>query len=144
MQKVLICIQTNHTLDEDNDMEFETEEFYIKSRQEMEFAIPDCAEAMDNTVKIAERCHVDFQFGHHILPLYIAPDGRENVEFFRDMCYQGLYRHYGENPANMAEAKAWALETGISDAQNVEIISGIQEMDEVFVNYTVTDYSGSW
>ena len=98
MQKVLICIQTNHTLDEDNDMEFETEEFYIKSRQEMEEAIPDCPEAMDNTVKIAERCNVDFQFGHHILPLYVAPDGRENVEFFRDMCYQGLYRHYGSNP----------------------------------------------
>ncbi len=98
MQKVLICIQTNHTLDEDNDMEFETEEFYIKSRQEMELAIPDCSEAMDNTVKIAEQCHVEFEFGHHILPLYVAPDGRDNVEFFRDMCYQGLYRHYGTKP----------------------------------------------
>ncbi len=98
MQKVLVCIQTNHTLDEDNDMEFETEEFYIKSRAEMELAIPDCPEAMDNTVKIAERCNLDFEFGHHILPLYVAPDGRENVEFFRDMCYQGLYRHYGPNP----------------------------------------------
>ena len=98
MQKVLICIQTNHTLDEDNDMEFETEEFYIKSRAEMEVAIPDCPDAMDNTVRIAERCNIEFEFGHHILPLYEAPDGRENVEFFRDMCYQGLYRHYGPNP----------------------------------------------
>ncbi len=98
MQKVLICIQTNHTLDEENDMEFETEEFYLKSRAEMEAALPDCPEAMDNTVKIARRCSVDFQFGHHILPLYEAPDGRENGEFFRDMCYQGLYRHYGPNP----------------------------------------------
>ncbi len=98
VQKVLLCIQTNHTLEEDNDIEFETEEFYIKSRAEMEQAIPNCPEALDNTVRIAQRCEIEFEFGHHILPLYEAPDGRENVEFFRDLCYQGLYRHYGENP----------------------------------------------
>lgn len=98
MQKILLCIQTNHTLDDDNDMEFETQEFYLKSREEMERAIPDCPEAMENTLRIAERCNVDFQFGHHILPRYEAPDGRENEEFFRDLCYQGLYRNYGPEP----------------------------------------------
>ena len=104
-QKILICIQTNHTLGEDNGMEFETEEFYIKSRQEMHDAMRECigdeqiiAEALDNTVRIAEQCQVDITFGHHILPRFEAPDERDNVTFFRDKCYEGLYRNYGENP----------------------------------------------
>ncbi len=106
VQKILICIQTNHTLDEDNGMEFETQEFYVKSRQEMADAMAQCIgqqeviqEALDNTVRIAERCQVDFTFGHHILPLYEAPDGQDNVTFFRQKCWEGLHRHYGEHPS---------------------------------------------
>ena len=64
-QKILICIQTNHTLSEDNGMEFETEEFYVKSRQQMEQAMHECIfdekviqQALDNTVAIARRCQV--------------------------------------------------------------------------------------
>lgn len=68
MQKVLVCIQTNHTVDEDSDMEFPTQEFYIKSRQEMEQLFPEIPEALDNTLAIAERCNVEFEFGHTKLP----------------------------------------------------------------------------
>ena len=99
MQKVLVCIQTNHTVDEDSDMEFPTQEFYIKSRQEMEQLFPEIPEALDNTLAIAERCNVEFEFGHTKLPYYTAPDGRDNVEFFEDLCRTGLVNRYGANPA---------------------------------------------
>ena len=101
-QKILICIQTNHTLSEDNGMEFETEEFYVKSRQQMEQAMRECIfdekviqQALDNTVAIARRCQVEFTFGHHILPRFEVPDGKENVAFFREKCWEGFERHYG-------------------------------------------------
>ncbi len=99
MQKVLVCIQTNHTVDEDSDMEFPTQEFYIKSRQEMEQLFPEIPEVLDNTLAIAERCNVEFEFGHTKLPYYTAPDGRDNVEFFEDLCRTGLVNRYGANPA---------------------------------------------
>ncbi len=101
-QKILICIQTNHTLSEDNGMEFETEEFYVKSRQQMEQAMHECIfdekviqQALDNTVAIARRCQVEFTFGHHILPRFEVPDGKENVAFFREKCWEGFEQHYG-------------------------------------------------
>ena len=116
-QKILICIQTNHTLEEDNGMEFETQEFYMKSRSEMFAAMRECIgdesvieQALDNTVKIAQRCNVEFVFGHHILPRFEVPDGKDNVTFFREKCYEGFYRHYGSNPpAEYAERLEYEL-----------------------------------
>ena len=103
-QKILLCIQTNHTLEEDNGMEFETEEFYVKSRQQVFDAMRECTgdeeairQALDNTVKIAERCQVEFTFGHHILPKFEVPDGRDNVTFFREKCWEGFAKRYGED-----------------------------------------------
>ncbi|MEG1870220.1 MAG: DNA polymerase III subunit alpha, partial [Oscillospiraceae bacterium] len=99
MQKVLICIQTNHTVNEDNDLAFDTEEFYMKSGDAMVDALPTAPhEAFSNTVKIAEMCDVTFEFGVHKLPHFVAPDGENNNVFFRRKCFDGLYRHYGNPP----------------------------------------------
>nr|WP_320408662.1 DNA polymerase III subunit alpha [Candidatus Soleaferrea massiliensis] len=98
MQHVLICIQTNHTIDEEGGLEFSTEEFYIKSREEMLERFSFVEEALDNTAKVAEMCNVEFEFGVTKLPYFVAPDGRENREYFYDLCRRGLHRHYGENP----------------------------------------------
>ena len=97
MQHVLTCIQTNTTVDNPS-MEFETDEFYVKSRREMAEALPGFDEALDNTVKIAERCNVEFEFGKLKLPRFTAPDGRDNLEYFRTSCEEGLRRRYGEHP----------------------------------------------
>lgn len=99
MQNVLICIGTNHTVDEANDMAFETEEFYVKSEEEMRNIFSFVPEAIDNTQKIADRCNMTFEFGHTKLPAFNAPDGRDNVEYFETMCKEGLYRHYGKSPS---------------------------------------------
>ncbi len=99
MQNVLICIQTNTTVDEPGSLEFETEEFYIKSREEMAYLFGNYPGALDNTLKIAEMCNVAFEFGHTRLPLFVAPAGEDNAAYFTRLCYEGLHRHYGETPA---------------------------------------------
>ncbi len=98
MQKVLLCIQTNTTVDEPTDMAFETDEFYIKSEEEMRSLFPTLSEAFDNTQKIADRCQVTLEFGNTKLPHFEAPNGQDSEEYFREQCYAGLYRLYGENP----------------------------------------------
>ena len=99
MQNVLVCIGTNHIVGEANDMAFETDEFYVKSEEEMREIFSAFPEAIDNTQKIADRCNITFEFGHTKLPAFNAPDGRDNVEYFETMCKDGLLRRYGENPA---------------------------------------------
>ncbi len=98
MQNVLICIQTNRTVGEENDMAFETEEFYVKSEEEMAENFAFAPEAIENTVRIAERCSVTFEFGKTKLPAFSAPDGRDNAEYFESMCRAGLKKYYGEHP----------------------------------------------
>ncbi len=98
MQNVLICIQTNTTVDQPGSLEFETEEFYIKSRDEMEALFGAYPGALDNTLKIAQQCNVEFEFGKTKLPLFIAPNGEDNTAYFTRLCYEGLHRYYGEQP----------------------------------------------
>ena len=76
VQQVLICIQTNHTVGEETGLEFETQEFYLKSEEEMRLLFPELPEAFDNTVKIAQRCNVTFTFGETKLPHFDVPGGR--------------------------------------------------------------------
>lgn len=76
-------------------LEFPTDEFYVKSREEMEAALPEFSDALDNTVKIAERCRVEFVFGQTKLPRFTAPGGRDSTEYFTDLCSRGLKKRYG-------------------------------------------------
>lgn len=98
MHNILLCIQTNHTVMDENKMEFATNEFYLKTEEEMRLLFPNHSEAFDNTVKIAEMCNVEFEFGSTKLPHFEVPDGRDHFEYFKEQCYKGLYRHYGQTP----------------------------------------------
>lgn len=97
VQKILVCIATKHTIDEDTGMGFETNEFYVKSGDEMAALFPDYPEAISNTNLIAERCNVDFKFGDTKLPIFDVPDNRDHFEYFKDLCYKGIVKNYGEN-----------------------------------------------
>lgn len=99
MQNVLVCIGTNHTVDEPNEMAFETDEFYVKSETEMNSMFASFPEAIENTQKIADRCNVTFEFGHTKLPAFNAPNDHDNVEYFESMCREGLYKRYGDSPS---------------------------------------------
>ena len=98
MHHILVCIQTNRTVEDEDTLEFGSDEFYFKSEDEMRALFPDCPEAADNTQKIADRCNVEFEFGKTKLPRFDTPDGSDNREYFRRMCYAGLHEYYGENP----------------------------------------------
>ncbi|MBR0467031.1 MAG: DNA polymerase III subunit alpha [Clostridia bacterium] len=97
MHKVLLCVQTGTKINEDNPMEFKTEEFYLKSEEEMRKAFPEYSEAIENTALIADRCNVTIEFGKTKLP-YFDTGGVDHYEYFRNKCYEGIYRIYGENP----------------------------------------------
>ncbi|MCL2300693.1 MAG: DNA polymerase III subunit alpha [Firmicutes bacterium] len=103
VQQVLICIQTNHVIGESTGLEFETQEFYLKSEAEMAQLFP--AEAIENTGKIAARCHVEIEFGVTKLPHFEVPGGADHFEWFSRMCREGMARHYGGNPPKEYEAR---------------------------------------
>ncbi len=94
MQDVLLCIQTGKTVDDTNRMKFPSDDFYLKSEQEMRTLFPGCEEAFENTVKIAEKCNLDFVFHEYHLPAYPVPEGYTNEEFFRKLCYDGFQERY--------------------------------------------------
>ncbi|MBQ7294961.1 MAG: DNA polymerase III subunit alpha [Clostridia bacterium] len=98
VQQVLICIQTNHVLGEETGLEFTTDEFYLKSEQEMRAAFPELPEAIENTSLIAEKCNVEFEFGNTKLPHFEVPNNLDHFEYFKNQCFFGLSMHKGENP----------------------------------------------
>ncbi|NLD88481.1 MAG: DNA polymerase III subunit alpha, partial [Clostridiales bacterium] len=96
-QDVLMCIQTNKTIDDSQRMKFDTEEFYLKSGDEMLSLFPGYPEAINNTVKIAERCNVTFKFGEYHLPEFPLPIGVDHYEFLCEQCEKGLVERYGDD-----------------------------------------------
>lgn len=95
MQHILICIQTNKTVNDDDVLEFGTDEFYVKSTDEMYELFSAWPEACENTSRIAEMCSFDFEFGVTKLPYFVVPDGMDNKEYFVKLCRDGLLRRYG-------------------------------------------------
>ncbi len=96
--EVLLCIQTGKRMSDEDRMKFDTEELYVKSPEEMIDYFKAFPDAIENTVKIAEKCNVEFEFGHTILPNYEVPEGYEtHYDFLEDLCKKGMVKRYGEN-----------------------------------------------
>lgn len=95
-QDVLLCIQTNSSVDAPGRMKFPNDEFYLKSYEEMHQLFPDCEEALLNTCKIAERCNVTLEFGKLLLPEFpIPPQFKDANEYLLDLCRQAIPKKYG-------------------------------------------------
>ena len=103
MQDVLLCIQTGKTVDDQNRMKFQTEEFYVKSEEELKELFPGLPEAFENTAKIAERCNLEFTFHEYHLPAFPVPEGYTNEGYFRELCYQGFRERYPDAPKEYAD-----------------------------------------
>ena len=103
MHDVLLCIQTGKTMEDPTRMKFQTEEFYLKSEDELRELFPNCPEAFENTVKIAQRCNVEFVFNEYHLPSFPVPDGYANDEYFRKLCMDGFKERYTDPPAEYLE-----------------------------------------
>ena len=97
MHKVLLCVQTGSKIGDKNNLEFQTEEFYLKTEDEMLSLFKNTPEAVWNTQTIADRCNVEFEFGKIKLPFFDT-NGEDHYQYFRRKCYDGLYKIYGDNP----------------------------------------------
>lgn len=98
--EILLCIQTGKKITDDDRMRFETDELYIKSPEEMSDYFSGVPEAIENTVKIADKCNVTFEFGHTILPNYDVPEEFEtHYDYLKKLCDDGIKNRYGENPS---------------------------------------------
>ena len=96
--EVLLCIQTGKRITDEDRMRFETDELYVKSPEEMSEYFKNFPDAIENTVKIAEKCNVEF--GHTILPNYDVPEEfNTHYDYFKKLCYDGIKARYGDNPS---------------------------------------------
>lgn len=111
IQQVLICIATNHVIGEDTGLEFHSQEFYLKSEEEMKQLFPELPEAVENTAKIAERCNFDFEFGKTKLPYFEIEEDISHFEYFRRLCYEGLEKRYTDPPQEYKDRLEYELET---------------------------------
>ena len=105
--EVLLCIQTGKRMSDPDRMKFETDELYVKSPEEMIEYFKAFPDAIENTVKIAEKCNVEFEFGHTILPNYDVPEGFEtHYDYLKYLCDKGIRKRYGENITEEIQKRA--------------------------------------
>ena len=99
--EILLCIQTGKRMSDEDRMKFDTDELYVKSPQEMSDYFSAFPDAIENTVKIADKCNVEFEFGHTILPNYdVPPQYPTHYDFLKELCDKGLKKRYGEHPSD--------------------------------------------
>ena len=108
---ILLCIQTGKKLSDENRMRYDGGQYYVKSEEEMAALFPYAKEALENTQKIADRCHVEIEFGVTKLPKYDVPDGYTSWEYLQKLCYEGLERRYGNPSQELKDRLAYELGT---------------------------------
>lgn len=110
LHEILLHIQTGTTIRDELKIGFSTEEFYFKSPDEMYEIFADTPEALTNTLEIAERCQVEFDFGRVILPEYEVPEGYDLDSYLAELCWQGVRRRYAEVTPEVEERLNYELE----------------------------------
>ena len=106
---ILLCIQTNTTVDEADRMRYEGGQYYVKSPEEMYSLFPYAHQACENTYKIAQRCNVEFEFGNYKLPVFDVPEGKTAVEYLSELALNGLKERYGEVTPKLKERLDYEL-----------------------------------
>ncbi len=91
---VLLCLQTGKKLSDENRMRYEGGQYYVKSEDEMKALFPYALQALENTQKIADRCHVEIEFGVTKLPHFDVPEGYDSWTYLNKLCHEGLVRRY--------------------------------------------------
>lgn len=107
---ILLCIQTGKKLLDEDRMRYEGGQYYVKSEEEMRTLFPYAAQALDNTQKIADRCHVEIAFGELKLPKYDVPDGYTAFEYLHKLCYEGLAQRYPGQEETLAARLDYELD----------------------------------
>ena len=121
-QDILMCVQTQAKVTDQNRMRFENDEFYIKSEDEMLELFPDDADAVHRTQEIADRCHVEFEFGNYHLPEYEPPKGKTCDQYLRELCYEGLEKKYGGDAMAEDSPLRQRLESELSTIESMGFV----------------------
>ena len=108
---VLLCLQTGKKLSDENRMRYEGGQYYVKSPEEMERLFPYATEALENTHKIAQRCHVEIEFGVTKLPKFDVPEGYTSWEYLNELCFKGLEERYPSVTEELTERLNYELST---------------------------------
>ena len=108
---ILLCLQTGKKLTDENRMRYEGGQYYVKSPEEMAELFPYALEALENTWKIAQRCHVEIEFGVTKLPKYDVPQGYTSWEYLNKLCFEGLERLYDPVTEELRERLNYELST---------------------------------
>ena len=108
---ILLCLQTGKKLADEDRMRYEGGQYYVKSPEEMAQLFPYALEALENTHKIAERCHVEIEFGVTKLPKYDVPDGYTSWEYLNKLCFDGLSERYAPVTDELRERLEYELST---------------------------------
>ncbi len=108
---ILLCLQTGKKLADEDRMRYEGGQYYVKSREEMEALFPYAPEALENTYKIGQRCHVEIEFGVTKLPKYDVPDGYTSWEYLNKLCFEGLEKLYHPVTESLRERLEYELST---------------------------------
>ena len=107
---ILLCIQTAKTINDENRMGYGSDQFYLKSPEEMYTLFPYAQEALTNTQKIADRCNIEIEFNKYKLPKFFPlPEGKTAAEYLRDLCQAGLMRRYGQDATKHQERLDYEL-----------------------------------
>ena len=92
---ILLCLQTGKKLADEDRMRYEGGQYYVKSEEEMKSLFPYALQALENTQKIADRCHVEIEFGHTKVPYFEVPEGYDSWTYLNKLCHEGLDKRYG-------------------------------------------------
>ncbi len=106
---ILLCLQTGKRLADEDRLRYEGGQYYVKSPEEMAALFPYALQALENTQKIADRCHVEIEFGVTKLPRYDVPEGRTSWEYLNELCFQGLRERYPEDDGTLKEQLTYEL-----------------------------------
>lgn len=111
---ILLCIQTGKKVSDENRMRYDGGQYFLKSPEQMAELFPYAKEALENTYKIAQRCHVEIEFGNYKLPKFDVPEGYEAEGYLRKLCAEGMEKRYSSSGYNMNELRdrlAYELDT---------------------------------
>ena len=108
---VLLCIQTQAKVQDEDRMRYEGGQYYMKSAEEMAALFPYAPEALANTKKISDRCHVEIEFGHYKLPVFEVPEGYTAYDYLEELCRAGLKERYPDNYEEHEERLMYELTT---------------------------------
>jgi len=93
-QDLLLCINTKKFISDQDRMRMDTDEFYLRSPEEMYASFPDMPDAVERSVEIADRIDIDLQLGQRHFPVYTPPEGKDSEDYLRELCIEGLKERY--------------------------------------------------